>query len=384
MDIDLDLDDLDLGDRVKDFLTHKLKEIKSYNVTIEEKIKLREQHLSDLYRTENDSKKKLDCQISLKWKKCVNRKYAICYKIQNTNNRPLIHVKPFLCWTSSKPLTYQTFIYDVKSKVEECTRNNCLNIGGGLVKTNSINSEGYVVVVIDVPSYLDCLEYTISGKFSINSDGTDSLLDVPDERITCENVAHGEILNAPLLTGDVDGVLSVIVTSIRTDLVFVFPSDWYTSLENTFEIHCSMTNLNIPNSCKTYFLASFDNVLLAVHAQSSETQSKNAVFITVYSNSNQVLFSLLHHLHRQVPGAIIIPEEIFEAYEIKSSVTSADVAELLGKFEKSIAKELKMADILIRAEGKDSRELRRNLVDSERDTDSLYLKICELYNFTKN
>lgn len=106
--------------------------------------------------------------------------------------------------------------------------------------------------------------------------------------------------------------------------------------------------------------------------------------IFFFFSSNDAFFSILHHLHQHVPGLIIIPTELYEHYEIKTCVTNESVSEVLERFQKSVNKEMELIESVTESEGsKNILTFRNTLSDLERDTDFIYLKICELNNCNK-
>lgn len=381
MEVDLDIDDLDFGDKIKEFLQHKLNEIKTINLSKEQKIKERKQYVNEILQTSGDSKEKL-CLVTVHWKKYFNNKFVICYIVCSNNKTSLGNLKLFLHFSPPQQLNYKYFVY-VKDSVICDNEIQCKKVTDDLEKiySGSSSSEAYVVAVIDDPNFLEKLQYDIVGKLSILDENKDALIDLPKVEISSEDYTNTEMCDVSLTTSKLDSILVVLSATEKVELVLIFPEHWTISLDSTFEIHCSLTKIKLLCSCKSYFVANrlsqvFDDTILELH--STKTGSLEEICASVYFSSKSGLLSFLHHIHKYIKGLIIIPKLFYQHYKIRDC-KEGQKSDILQRFQDSIDQEIKLIGLLGGKSGT-TNKYRANLINAESETDILYLKLCQINN----
>ncbi|XP_056642026.1 uncharacterized protein LOC130448617 [Diorhabda sublineata] len=379
MEVDIDIDDINFGDKIKEFLEHKLNEIKNINLSREEKIKERKQYLKEILQV-NGNSEKIPCLITVNWKKYFNNKFVICYSVYGNDKTSLGKFELFL--NTSLTSNYKYLFYS-KRGVSCKNEIKCEKITDDLEKINfvfSSSSETYLVVVIDDINFLDNLVYDIIGKLLISNGNKDVLIDLPEVKISPEDYTSNEVSDVSLTTGKLDNILAVLSTTEKIELMLFFPENWNVNLDSTFEIHCSLTKLQLRCNCKSYFAANrlsqaFVNTILELHSiRTVEEMSAVVHFI-----SNDGMLSFLHHVHKQIPGLTIIPMIFYRHYKIRDCNVERR-SEILRRFQNSVNREIELLESL-GGNSKSAAKYRSKLINTEKETDILYLKLCQINNY---
>ncbi|XP_050507843.1 uncharacterized protein LOC114329894 [Diabrotica virgifera virgifera] len=378
MEMDIDLDDIDFGDKVKDFLAHKLNEIKIKNASIEKKINERKTHITQMLELDNTLKTKNDV-ITFRWKKCFNSTYVICYSIHQDFAKVFQSSKPILKWTSSKQLIYKIRYYPNQTTCQE--NRNC----NRLIFDKC--SESYLVVMLDTPNFLESLECTITGKLLTYDENKGVLVDFPNVKLLAEDLSNRDTSCITLLENQIEDLITMLSVNKKTDVVIIFPEGWNISMDDTFEIHCALTKLTLSCSCKKFFLVNrisniFDNSILELDV--SDTKSNALVHASIYCSSQIAFLPFLHHIHQHTvffkSGVKIIPRQLYEQYRIKYCTDQSE-SDLVQKFQNAVNDELGSIESFSQSSNNSNLFTNRtSLSYLEKETDLLYLKLCERIN----
>ncbi|KAJ8931266.1 hypothetical protein NQ314_015832 [Rhamnusium bicolor] len=276
----------------------------------------------------------------------------------------------------------------VKKTTTLCKEEICCGITNSLRKSNKIDKLAHIVIILEQPKFIDKLSHIITGNITFQQDDKEIVLMFPTIDISSLDVTNHHLNNSSLPSGEIKDILTLISCTERTDLVMMFSKEWSSSIDSTFEILCSLTKVNLSSNCKKFFIAhalspSFDESLLEFH-DSNET-NKMVYHITVYSRNEDCLLSLLHHLHRNITGVVILPKMLHANYMLQQLGCISGINENLEKFNECLNREIKFVNNFLHEFQRVKNvvddnviKFRTDLADLEKHTDLLYVRICQL------
>ncbi|KAJ8984209.1 hypothetical protein NQ317_011118 [Molorchus minor] len=314
-------------------------------------------------------------------------------EVCHAHNMCLRDTKVILNWDSTEPFSYQVNIYEENDPVCDnsstsfyCDKEECNDITNTLKKSN----KAYLIITFDRPQFIDKLSYQIGGNIIFQQrDSGEVCLVFPAIQISSLDATNYDLNNVSLSNG-VKDILTIIAASTATDLVVILPREWSSSVDSTFEIVCTLNKLSIPSKCRRFFVAhrlstTFDGSMIEVHAG---VKVDLGVFnMIIHSRDEDSLFALLHHLHQNISGVVIIPKAFYENYILQNSDLLSH-EDNLKRFKESAYKEIDFVKKFI--QGYESGEhtekaavvkFRSDLADLEKHTDLYYLRICESNTF---
>lgn len=364
MDVDLDFSD----DKIELFLKTKLEEVRLRKTSLQEVLLERKEvkHLSPL----NEPNLNIDENI---WKKIYNNKYCLCYEISNYTDNVIQDIKVMLWRNVKEDFTYKIELFGVYDLLECQKSEKCTHITNSVRKATSFKSKAYLVVVFDIPPFLSELNLTISGNLIFKIDSQEFQHQLHDVYIS-----PSDFSSIFLQTSDIKDILTMQCCSNEDTFVLILPEEWDTSISNTFEIHCSFMKVSI-SSCSDYFVAYnisklFDNTLLRVHRAEG-----NRYFLKTYTNYNNQLLALLHHLYKSISDIIILPLIYYNRYVCKNDIFSN---ELLQEFNKNLSKELENTYKYVQQSEtlmpEEALLLQKRVHEFEQNTDELFLKLSNV------
>lgn len=376
MDLDLDNDLEFENDRIKSFLHDKLQVIKVSNKKVQEMIEKRKQIFSHISESEDTLKEAEFVKVLLCWKKIYNNKCAFGFEVQNCSDSNLGISKIFLKWDSPACLEFNTHIFQEEdlSSIENKT--------SVLSQCTDIKTKAYVVLVLNVPQFIHNLSYTLKGNIFFKKGKTDLILNLPNLEITSLDITNNKLSAIVLQNGSVYDFLTVKICSLKIDFVMILPEASTANLSSLFEIHCFLTSVNFTKPHNRYFTAykicpTFDNSLIEVH----NSNDRHMCIISVYIKNDEMLTAILHYLHLNIPGIIIIPKSCFDSYDICKIFEKFNKQDELNTFKTCIKREIAVVHSYkqyLESTRKDCDiclHLRKKLLDAEKDTDLSYLKI---------
>ncbi|XP_072385915.1 uncharacterized protein [Diabrotica undecimpunctata] len=383
MEMDLDLDDINFGDKVKDFLAHKINEIKIKNACILKKIDERKAYITQILELSNTLKTKNDV-ITFRWKKCFNNSYVICYSILQDFTKVFQSSKPILKWTSSKQLIYKILYYPNQITCEENRKYYQHNCNRAML---DICSGSYLVVKLNTPNFSESLECTITGKLLTYFENKEVLVDFPNVNLLAEDLSNVDMSGFSSSVNNIEDIVTMLSVNKKTDVVIIFPEGWNISMDDTFEIHCALTKLSFSCNCKKFFLVNrisniFDKSILQLNV--SDTKPNALVHASIYCSSQMSFLPFLHHVHQQTvffkTGVKIIPRQLYEQYRIKYCTVQFE-SDLVHNFQKAVNKELGLIESFSQSLNNSNLfTYRTSLSYLEKETDLLYLTIYETIN----
>lgn len=371
--MDLDLDLVFENDRVRDFLQNKLQEIEDSNRNLQEMIKRRKHIFSCLSEISNSNLN--DFKVLFSWKKIFNGQCAFGYEVRNIS-----HINLKLCRIISK--SHSSEILNFRTHIVSESDLICSE-GTAITKQEvKIIAKAYIVIVINLPQFLDRLTYTLKASIFHKQNEIDFIFDLPVVEITSADIINKDLNAVSVQTGSLFDLLTVILCSLKTDLVIILPEDFTNNLNNILEINCYLTGITLPEISKKYYTAynicpRFDNSLIEVDS----SYNKLMYSFIVYTKDNKSLEALLHFLHQNVPGTLIIPKSCLQYYDIEKIAGKFDKIEAIDKFRTLIEKEIEIVNRYKNYLGSARNDcdicmhLRKKLLDAEKNTDLSYLKI---------
>lgn len=377
MDLDLESDLNFENDRIKTFLMDKLQQIQVSNRNVEEMIEKRRGTFSS-----SDSRNSVMdddfTKVSFLQKKFFNSKCAFTFEVENNSNLMLKQVKVFFNWDSPILFSYDTYIF--RQENSNCSK-KCTKITDNVSQGKEIAAKAYIVLIFNTPKFTDKLTYVMKGYILCNQGNRDIVLALPSMEITSSDITTQILNEVGLQSGVVLDLLTVMFCSVKNDFVMILPQG-FMSLNSIFEIHCFLTAVSLPESCKKYFTSykvcpTFDNSIIEIH-----TLNEQHIFdVTLYTKSDDAVIALIHYLHQNIPGVVMILKSCINNYNIEKIVGKWDVEIEIGRFKTFVEKEVGVVESFkqyLECDRRDCdlcRHLRKKMLDAEKDTDFSYLKI---------
>ncbi|XP_018579694.1 uncharacterized protein LOC108917533 [Anoplophora glabripennis] len=389
MDFDFDLDE----DRINSFLLNKLEEIKAKNEKLGVTLQDRRQFLHGIAESLNTEMDETNIKISPQpWKKIFNNKYVLGVTIENNDSRSLCNLKAILKWDSPSPLSYQVFLYEessvpylktLTSPTFLCHKENCNGITNSLKKSDKVDKIAHIIVTLQLPKFIEALSYSITGNLIFQREEKSLTLVFPAVEISAYDATIHDLHNCSLLNGDTKNIVTAVSSSEETNLVLILPQEWPNSFDSTFEILCSLSKVQIAASCRKAFVAhklspQFDDSLLIFHAP--KEANARAYNVVIYSRNMDSLMSLLHHLHQNIPGVLIIPERLYENYELQHP-ERISVEEETSKLKECVKREINcVMNFLRESQGTkdpDKNEFHQKFAERQLETNTHYLRLLK-------
>ncbi|XP_066260273.1 uncharacterized protein [Euwallacea similis] len=367
MDIDDDFSDIS-EDKIHSFLQSKLNEITAEKQNLEIMLKERQQELSETPSQE------ATLQVESHWKKLVNCKYVIGFKVSCSEKFQDIQVCLNYCDNFEKTLEYETRSFS--ASVASCSNHvscQCI-VCGVLLQTNFFdNKQAYVSISFEMPEFLKQSHTSLSGYILATISGK---LDQVSAELPDISISINDFTTMPnnfsLQDQSLPNLLTLIASGQQSDLVMILPDEWVTPLECTFEINCSLTYLHVGNGC--FYLANrvsevFDRSVLIVHP---DNQSKE-LFLKVYTANENVLYPFVHHLLSNIKGSYILPKSVFLKMSISRGIVRKN---LLKEFRNNMLSEVSAGRMYCKSlEVVGGNTTRSKLNDRESKTDLTFLQV---------
>ncbi|KAJ8944944.1 hypothetical protein NQ318_013092 [Aromia moschata] len=298
---------------------------------------------------------------------------------------PLRGLRVILTWDSVHPLTHQVKIYEESENLHSASDSFSL----------CLLQKAYVTVTFDQPQFLDSLSYDVTGNMICQRDGKDISVVFPLVQISSADATNSSLNNFPLFENVVRDVLTIMSSSVRTDLVTILPSDWGNSVNTTFEILCSLQKIDVPSRCRHFFVAhrlspSVDGTLLEVH--DANKAHPNVFSMVVYASPvsarpGPTIF-VTSPSASEYTGGSDNPEGFkYENYILQQSsyLSMFEERENLEKFNECVDKEIKLVKKFLQENRRvgdlnstDVVKFRLDLADLEKSTDMYYLRLCKM------
>ncbi|KAJ3648624.1 hypothetical protein Zmor_020416 [Zophobas morio] len=259
-----------------------------------------------------------------------------------------------LVWDSSSSLTYQFYFLSNAST-------------DFLKPTSQITHSGQIILILDLPLFVEQLFYTISGSIAFRLNDKKINLKFPAHiQLRPQDVTDNVVVVHlyKVIDGTINDIHALAFSSQKQEFVVVIQERLGRSLEDIFEAECALRQINLETPKKYFLVYKISPVLDGVLIEVEESLGREMVLNT-YCKNSEVTVALLHYLHTHIIGAVIIPKSPYQP--------DLGLEELTQLARDSLSNEIEK----LKEYRSDLRQLRKQIASSEHQTDLLMVCINE-------
>nr|CAH7733870.1 unnamed protein product [Callosobruchus chinensis] len=349
MDFDY-LDNLGLEqDKIKIYLQTKLAEALEENRRLDKAITEREQHLKTAAKEPGNNCK---ATVEFLWKKVFANKFCLGYSVKIADNAMANKLRAFFHWNGRTEFVYTMFMYT--EKLQSFSSEN-----------HKLQDLKYITIAFDVPAFTQDSVYEVNSVLYLDEDNSVVL---PNVTIAVSDCVDRKTVQWTI-TDNMMSLLTAMSCCKSSNVMFVLPTTWHSTIDNAFEIYCGLQKLNLDIENRVYYTADkvstvFDNTVIELHI---DDQSQTHISGVIYIANELAISTILHHFMNSVSRLQIYPKEI---YDILFMDVDSGKGDCLEKFKNSVIKELEFRTNHL-GENKGSLD---NIIGLERKVNRLYMK----------